>query len=697
MRLSFHGGAGTVTGSRFLLEVGSHRYLVDCGLFQGLKELRALNWRTPAFDPETVDHLILTHTHIDHAGYLPRFVNEGFRGPILATPATVELADVLLRDSAKIQEEDAAYANKKGFSKHEKALPLYTNREVSRAMKQFRPVPYMKWQELAADMRFRFIDAGHILGSAMVQCETRELEGAPYRIVFSGDLGRYNMPLHPDPQPLPECDVLIIESTYGNRKHDAHSFEDQIREAFTRTFAGGGVVLIPSFAVGRAQQVTLILRRLMERGDLPEVPIHIDSPMAIDATRIYNKYCAVSADSCSDKKGESLLFPRNVHFHRTVAESKQLNSLAGPRVIISGSGMMTSGRILHHMLHRLPHPQNLLCLVGYQAPGTRGALMLHGAQTVRIHGIDAPVRARFMSIHGLSGHADRDELLRWVRTAPKPPKAIFVVHGELDAATEFAATLRREFAAATFVPTLDDAYSLDPIRGPQMLPRPAGEPILPVVRVEVAPDSGERYTARRVVRDRPGGATADLAKSAPPAIAPTVSFEELGDAVERRATGAPAPETRRAEVPRAGGRGIDRRRRSKRPTAPSETAAMPSAKRPARRVPLPEQVPQLPPGDPEAAERVRRIMESRSYARADQDLALLDSNALRHVRLLLDYLKPELMLQEHKSNRRSSFSVGRASSNLKLPRNACRVSVLVWPRRRATESSNSGSPSPSAS
>jgi metallo-beta-lactamase family protein len=444
MQISFHGGAGTVTGSRHLLEVGGSRVLVDAGLFQGLKELRLLNWRKPTFDPKQVDQLLLTHTHIDHAGYLPRLVKDGFNAPVHCTPATRELAKILLLDAAKIQEEDAAYANKKGFSKHERALPLYTSEDAEDALRLFRPV----------------------LGSAMVELEAGEDGGRPIRIVFSGDIGRYDMPLHPDPRPRPACDVLVVESTYGDRLHDTEPLADQIIRPFGETLARGGIVLIPSFAVGRAQQVTLILRELMESGKLPDVPIHIDSPMAVDATQVYNHYIDEhNLDACIAEDGRSRLFPRNVFFHRSVEESKRINSMNGPRLIISASGMMTSGRILHHLVHRMPDPKNLLCLVGYQAAGTRGRRMLEGARHIRIHGQDVPVRARFMTVHGLSGHADRNELLRWIGSAESSPSAVFVTHGEEEAAGALAGAVREATDARVFVPHLDSSYDLDAVLG----------------------------------------------------------------------------------------------------------------------------------------------------------------------------------------------------------------------------------------
>ncbi|MGD8394273.1 MAG: MBL fold metallo-hydrolase [Candidatus Eiseniibacteriota bacterium] len=462
MQISFHGGAGTVTGSKHLLTLRDQQILIDAGLFQGLKELRALNWRKPTFDPAAVDHLLLTHTHIDHAGYLPRLVREGYTGPVHCTPATGDLARLLLLDAAHIQEEDAAYANRKGFSKHRPALPLYTRRDVDATLRLMRPVDFETWIDLEHGVRARFLNAGHILGSAMVELEIERPGTRTLRAVFSGDVGRYDMPLHVDPRPLPPCDILVVESTYGNRLHDHQPLEEQIVEPFTRTFERGGVVLIPSFAVGRAQQITLILRRLMKAGRLPEVPIHIDSPMAVDATRIYSKYLDEhNLDACLSEDGRSRLFPEDVYFHRSVDDSKRLNAMDGQRIIISSSGMMTGGRILHHLRRRLPDRRNLLCLVGYQAVGTRGRRLLDGARELRMHGQDVAVDARFLSLHGMSGHADRDELLRWIRSDGARPRRVFVTHGEPDAAISLSATIEAELGAMTIVPGLGDRFELD--------------------------------------------------------------------------------------------------------------------------------------------------------------------------------------------------------------------------------------------
>ncbi|MBK7771682.1 MAG: MBL fold metallo-hydrolase [bacterium] len=467
IRLTFHGAAGTVTGSRHFLEAAGRRTLVDCGMFQGLKELRQLNWAAPGFEPGFLDDLILTHAHIDHTGWTPRMMQYGFKGSIHATPPTAELLELMLLDAAHLQEEDAAFANKKGFSKHEPAEPLYTTIDALAALKRVRPLDFEKWLQLSPQVRFRFHNAGHILGSAFVEVRVGG-PGAPaggvnpgeLTIIFGGDLGRYGVPLHVDPQPLPACDVLVVESTYGDRKHDYKPVIDQIRADFRETVRRRGTVLIPAFAVGRAQAVGLILRELMEDGDLAEVPIHIDSPMAVDATAIYSRHLHDGNLDEGISEGASL-FPRQVKLHRTVHESKMLTAMDGPRVVIAASGMMTGGRILHHLIKRLPNQNNLILLSGYQAVGTRGRLLRDGATTLRMHGQVIPVGARVGSIDGLSSHADGDEIMRWVGTCPLPPRRVFVVHGEGEGPRAMAARLKAALPGAEVtVPALGDGFTL---------------------------------------------------------------------------------------------------------------------------------------------------------------------------------------------------------------------------------------------
>ncbi len=461
MRLSFHGAAGCVTGSKHLLEVGDRRILIDCGLFQGLKELRLRNWNPLPFEMGSVDTVLLTHAHIDHSGWLPRAARLGLDAPVHTSRATAELCELLLMDSAHIQEEDAAWANKKGYSKHKPAEPLYTSVDAMQALKLLRGHDFGHWIDLGDDIRARFGNAGHILGAGFVEIRVPTDAGGEKTIVFSGDVGRYDVPLHRDPEPLPPCDVLVIESTYGDRSHDHEPVADQILRVFKETVRRQGVVLIPAFAVGRVQSVTLILRDLMKDGKLPEVPIYVDSPMAVDATLIYGRHLYdTNLDDDLIEDGRSRLFPREVHLCRTVHESKQLNTREGAMVIISSSGMMTGGRVLHHLTRRLGRPENLILLAGYQARGTRGRAMQDGARTLRIHGENWPVVCRHETIHGLSSHADREELLRWVESGGAKPETVFVVHGETDSAQHFAKDLRERLGATVHVPTLGKGFTI---------------------------------------------------------------------------------------------------------------------------------------------------------------------------------------------------------------------------------------------
>ena len=454
LTLGFHGGAGTVTGSRFLLDQGGRRLLVDCGMFQGLKELRLLNWDPTPFDPRAVDAVVLTHAHIDHSGYLPRLVKAGFRGPIYCTPATGDLVAILLRDAASIQEEDAYFANKKGFSKHRPALPLFDGRDAEAALRLVEPRSHSQPFD-AAGYQVTLHDAGHILGAAFAEVRAELPGGRRQTLVFSGDLGRFDAPLHLDPSPIPACDTLVIESTYGDRQHSARPLEEQIREPFQRTLANGGTVLIPAFAVARAQLVLLLLKELMADGRLPAVPIHIDSPMAYNVTDVYAHHASGQLDVAAAD-----LFPRGVHFHRSVEDSKELNRLKGPRIIIAASGMMTGGRVLHHLERLLPDPRNLLVLVGYQAAGTRGRRLQEGARYLRMHGRDVPVGASFIQVEGLSAHADADELERWARSGPRLPRNVFTVHGEPEALKAMSERLGK-LGMTALTPALNERYKLD--------------------------------------------------------------------------------------------------------------------------------------------------------------------------------------------------------------------------------------------
>lgn len=459
-QLTFHGGAETVTGSRFELAAAGQRVLVDCGMFQGLKALRDMNWEAPRFDPKKLDAVLLTHAHIDHTGYLPRLTKLGYRRPVYCTPATRELLEVLLIDAARIHEEDADYANRKGFSKHKPALPLFTEYDARVALDLLRPVQFGKRLKLG-QLTVRFHPAGHILGSAFIAIDMPG-EMGEHRIVFSGDMGRADQPLHADPDPLVDCDTLVLEGTYGDRAHGARSFGEEVGPEMRRTLEGGGTVLIPAFAVARAQLVVLLLQELMNRGELPRVPMHMDSPMAVDVSGIYEDRIG-SAELDEMPKGQFRLF-QGVQLHRSVDESRSLNNLAGPRIIISSSGMLSGGRVLHHLERLLPDPKNLVVLAGFQAAGTRGRSLQEGQPTVRMHGRDIPVGAKVVQADSLSAHADAEELLEWVQSAQQRPKSIFLVHGEPRGLEALAERLHPT-GAHVHVPKLHARYELVPASG----------------------------------------------------------------------------------------------------------------------------------------------------------------------------------------------------------------------------------------
>ncbi|HEV3416556.1 MAG TPA: MBL fold metallo-hydrolase [Pirellulales bacterium] len=458
-RITFHGAAETVTGSKYLLEAEQGRVLIDCGLFQGLKPLRLKNWEPLPFAASSVQAIVLTHAHIDHVGYLPRFVHAGYRGPVYCTPPTAELAELVLYDCAKNAEEDADYANQQGFSKHKPALPLYDAGDVSQALKLLRPTAREAWFSPAAPIWTRYHDSGHLLGASMIEVEIRS-GPKPLRILFSGDVGRYRPPLYHDPAPPPACDYLICESTYGDRDHPPGNTLDQLCDVVKAAIARGGVMLVAAFAIGRSQQLIYLLRELIEQKRIPELPIYLDSPMAVNSTTIYCKYAAEHEISMDDLSGpECALYGRNVHLVRTVDESKQINRVAGPAVIISSAGMMTGGRILHHLEQRAGDPRNTIMLGGYMAEGTRGRALQDGAKSLQVYGRQVPVRAAVAEIPALSGHADRSELLRWL-TPLAAPRQTFLTHGEKTSATALAAQLTKTRGWNTLVPHLEQTIEM---------------------------------------------------------------------------------------------------------------------------------------------------------------------------------------------------------------------------------------------
>jgi metallo-beta-lactamase family protein len=456
------GASGTVTGAKFLVEAGGQQLLVDCGLYQGLKELRLRNWDRLPIDPATIDAVALTHAHIDHIGYLPRLVKDGFRGRVAATPGTADLTRIMLPDSGHLQEEEAAYHNARGSSKHTPALPLYTAEEGMQAAERVGGVPYHEPRRLAPGIGATFRRAGHILGAASIALDL-DGEGAARRVVFSGDLGRYGVPVLLDPEPLGEADYVFVESTYGDRRHDPAPVADQLERAVRAAVDRGGALVVPAFAVGRTQELIYHLRALEDAGRIPKLPTFVDSPMAIEATGLY---CAHPEDLDPDTaqpilSGTCPLHTARFKLTRSVEESRAINDVRGTAIIIAASGMATGGRVLHHLRRRLPDSKTTVLLVGFQAPGTRGRLLQDGARTVRIFGEDVPVRARVETIHGLSAHADGDGLLRWLRTATGRPRRVFVVHGEPGPAETLARRIRAELGWDAVVPDYRERVTLD--------------------------------------------------------------------------------------------------------------------------------------------------------------------------------------------------------------------------------------------
>lgn len=453
-QIQFLGAARTVTGSKFVVDTGQSRFMVDCGMFQGAKKLRLLNWDKFAVDPASVDSVVLTHAHIDHVGMLPRFVRDGFRGEVWTTPATRELAEITLTDAAYLQEEDARFANKKGFSKHKPALPLYTSEDAERAIQRLRSLGYGADGVISRDTSIRFLDAGHILGSGIVRAEIKN-GGKPLRIVFSGDLGRYRAKILRDPSPMEETDYLVVESTYGNRLHPEEGTRKELAQIINDTAKRGGSLVVPAFALGRTQTLLYYIRELKASEQIPDLPIYVDSPMAVDVTRLFCDYIEdfdKEAQSLFRSTGRCPILSPNLHLVRSTEESKKLNESLFPAVIISASGMATGGRVLHHLKKRLPDPRNAVLFIGFQANGTRGQLLKSGVREIKIHGQQIPVRAKILAMESFSAHADGREILRWLRTFPSPPKRTFVVHGELDSSEALASEIHQALGWATHIP-----------------------------------------------------------------------------------------------------------------------------------------------------------------------------------------------------------------------------------------------------
>lgn len=460
--LQFLGATETVTGSKYVLEVQGSRVMIDCGLFQGFKQLRSRNWETLPVNPASITWLLLTHAHIDHSGYLPRLFRDGFTGPVYASEGTVDLLKVLLPDSAKLQEEDADYANRKGFSKHSPALPLYTAQDATTALQHLHGVSYHENIRLNKFISARFIPAGHILGSTFIEIQLTEPHRDPIKVVFSGDLGRYDEPILNDPEPETEADYLLIESTYGDRLHDHTNPKDRLAEIINATAKRGGKIIIPAFAVGRTQLLVYYLRELEDEGRIPVLPVAVDSPMGTAATRLYSKH---REDHDFDmQRIENLrknpLATRNFSLVQGKGGSKALNAQQGPGIIVSASGMATGGRVLHHLAQWLPDPASSVILVGYQGAGTRGRRLQDGEKQIKIHGRMVPVRADIENVSSLSAHADSDEIMRWLRGFKRAPRKTFVVHGEIGSSTALRDRVVGELGWDVVIPKYQEVVEL---------------------------------------------------------------------------------------------------------------------------------------------------------------------------------------------------------------------------------------------
>jgi len=451
MQLRFLGAAQTVTGSKYLLTFEGKNILIDCGLFQGLKELRLKNWESFSVDSKTIDAILLTHAHIDHSGYIPRLIKEGFRGPVLCTEATLELCRILLPDTGYLQEEDAEYLNRKKLSKHTPALPLFTKREAEASLEQFRSKPFDKEFEVTPGVRVRFLHSGHILGSAIVV-----VHAGNTKIAFSGDLGRQDDPILRAPLPIPEVDYLVVESTYGNRKHGPSDPAADLERVIKDTFKRRGVVLIPAFTVGRAQTLMYHLSVLKKEGRIPDVPTYLNSPMASNVTGIFCDF--KSLHKLSDQQCRETC--EVVRYVKDVTESKALNERKGPMVIISASGMATGGRILHHLKAFAPDPKNHILLAGFQAAGTRGRQIQDGAKEIKIFREFVPVRAQVDILENMSAHADYIEIIQWLEKSNVHPKKVFITHGEMEAAEALKGHITNRFQWQCEIPRQDQVYNL---------------------------------------------------------------------------------------------------------------------------------------------------------------------------------------------------------------------------------------------
>jgi len=436
-KLTFLGAAGCVTGSKYLVEANGKRLLVDCGLFQGTSELKARNWETLPENASTISWVVLTHAHLDHSGWLPRLIQQGFSGPIYANAATHELCAILLPDSGHLQEEDAAQAQKKGYSRHKPALPLYTEDDAQRTLERFVDMPRTGPFQISPEFSVMPHDAGHILGSSSLQLTITE-GGKKTVVVFSGDIGRYDEPILKDPEPPMPADVLLCETTYGDRDHPNDSPYDEMADVVNRVVKRGGVIVVPAFAVGRTQLLMFVLRKLEDAGRIPKLPVYVDSPMAINVTGLYlSHHEDHDPEFIKEETSGDPLNVQSVHMARTSEDSKAINNVKEPCIIISASGMATGGRVLHHLVQRLPDAKNAVLLCGFQAEGTGGRALQDGVKTFRAMGQSVPVLAEIVDMKQFSAHAGQSELVRWISGFAVPPKKTYLVHGEPEAALAF--------------------------------------------------------------------------------------------------------------------------------------------------------------------------------------------------------------------------------------------------------------------
>ena len=467
MNLTFLGAARTVTGSKHLLSVGGKKILVDCGLFQGLKELRERNWHPLPIRATDVDAVVLTHAHLDHSGYLPRLVGQGYRGRIFCTPATAGLTRIVLADAAKLQQEDAERANRKGYTRHHPALPLFTEKDADRAMALLQPVGYERPVPVQPGLDVEFVNAGHLLGSAYARVHVRETGKT---ILFGGDLGRYGRPVLPDPSPVESADVLLVESTYGDRTHERDDDGARLAGIINATAQRGGKVIIPAFALGRVEELLYWIKRLEDRKAIPELPVYVDSPMASAVLAEYRSRAqeldAETVATASDgrlaraARGLSLFATARLRVITAIGESREVQEMAGPLIVISSSGMATGGRVLHHLRRSLPDERNTVLFAGYQAAGTRGRALKDGLKVSRIHGEDVPVRAKIEVIDSMSAHADAGEIMRWLGGFTQAPSVTFLVHGEPGPMDVLKARIQRELGWNVRTPAHQETVEL---------------------------------------------------------------------------------------------------------------------------------------------------------------------------------------------------------------------------------------------